>query len=129
MSNAVHSTASRPSNRLAARRCPPALWPAVGAAAFAVGEWVRSSGLLAVPFGQLGLPLVESPLRPLAAFAGDPGAIVSPAMAEDFAHKLHDCRLVKLGAGIHYLQEDHPETIGRSVAEFIGEIEARAGKG
>ena len=62
-------------------------------------------------------------------FAADPGAIISPAMAQDFAHKLHDCRLVKLGAGIHYLQEDHPETIGRSVAEFIGEIEARAGKG
>jgi len=53
-------------------------------------------------------------------FAADPGAIVSPALAEEFAHKLHNCRLVKLGAGIHYLQEDHPETIGRSVAEFIG---------
>jgi haloalkane dehalogenase len=62
-------------------------------------------------------------------FAGDPGAIVSPAMAEDFAHKLHDCQLVQLGAGIHYLQEDHPETIGRSIAEFIGEVEARGGKG
>jgi haloalkane dehalogenase len=61
-------------------------------------------------------------------FAADPGAIVSPAMAEDFAHRLHDCRLVKLGAGIHYLQEDHPETIGRSVAEFIGEAEARGAK-
>jgi haloalkane dehalogenase len=50
-------------------------------------------------------------------------------MAEDFAHKLHDCRLVQLGAGIHYLQEDHPETIGRSIAEFIGQVEAGGGKG
>ena len=57
--------------------------------------------------------------------AADPGALVSPALAEDFAHKLHDCRLVKLGAGIHFLQEDHPETIGRSVAEFIDEVEGR----
>jgi len=58
-------------------------------------------------------------------FSADPGAIVSPALAEEFAHKLRDCRLVKLGAGLHYLQEDHPETIGRSVAEFIAEVEAR----
>jgi haloalkane dehalogenase len=61
--------------------------------------------------------------------AADPGAIVPPAMAEDLAHKLHDCRLVKLGAGLHFLQEDHPETIGQSVAEFIGEVEARGAKG
>ena len=47
-------------------------------------------------------------------FAADPGALVSPAFAEDFARKLHDCRLVKLGSGMHFLQEDHPETIGRS---------------
>jgi haloalkane dehalogenase len=61
-------------------------------------------------------------------FAADPGALVPPAMAEDFAQRLHDCRFVKLGAGIHYLQEDHPETIGRSVAEFVTEVEARGGK-
>jgi haloalkane dehalogenase len=56
-------------------------------------------------------------------FAGDPGALVSPAFAERFAATLHNCKLVHLGAGAHYLQEDHPETIGRSVAAWIGEIE------
>ncbi len=61
-------------------------------------------------------------------FAAEPGALVSPAIAEEFAHKLRDCRLVKLGDGIHYLQEDHPETIGRSVAAFIAEVEGRRGK-
>jgi haloalkane dehalogenase len=61
-------------------------------------------------------------------FSADPGAIVSPGMAEDLAHKLRDCRLVKLGAGLHYLQEDHPEMIGRSVAEFIAEVETRDAK-
>jgi hypothetical protein len=45
-------------------------------------------------------------------FAGDPGALVSPAFAERFAATLHNCKLVQLGAGAHYLQEDHPETIG-----------------
>jgi haloalkane dehalogenase len=61
-------------------------------------------------------------------FGADPGALVSPAMAEEFTRKLHDCKLVKLGAGIHFLQEDHPDMIGRSVAEFIHEIEARGSR-
>lgn len=56
-------------------------------------------------------------------FAGDPGALVSPAFAERFASGLHDCELVKLGAGAHYLQEDHPETIGKSTAAWITAIE------
>jgi haloalkane dehalogenase len=61
-------------------------------------------------------------------FSADPGALVSPALAEEFAGKLRDCRLVKLGDGVHFLQEDHPETIRRSVAAFIAEVEGRAGK-
>jgi haloalkane dehalogenase len=58
-------------------------------------------------------------------FAGDPGALVPTGVAEDFARKLHNCRLVKLGSGLHYLQEDHPEIIGREVVAFIAETEAR----
>lgn len=58
---------------LAARRCAPSLAPLVTAAAFTAAEWMRSSGILGVPFGQLGLPLVDSPLRPIAAFAGGYG--------------------------------------------------------
>jgi haloalkane dehalogenase len=61
-------------------------------------------------------------------FAADPGALVPPAFAEELARKLADCRFVELGDGIHFLQEDHPETIGRSVAAFISEVEGRAGK-
>jgi haloalkane dehalogenase len=61
-------------------------------------------------------------------FAADPGALVSPTLAEDFADQLHDCRLVKLGSGIHFLQEDHAETIGRSVAAFIAEVEGSGAK-
>jgi haloalkane dehalogenase len=56
-------------------------------------------------------------------FTADPGALVSPAFAEDLFRKLQNCRLVKLGAGVHFLQEDHPETIGRAVAAWIGEAE------
>jgi haloalkane dehalogenase len=56
-------------------------------------------------------------------FSGDPGALISPAFAEEFAAGLKNCRLVQLGAGAHYLQEDHPETIARHVASWIAEIE------
>ena len=61
-------------------------------------------------------------------FAAEPGALVPPAFAEELAGKLKDCRFVKLGDGIHFLQEDHPETIGRSVAAFIAEVEGRKGQ-
>jgi haloalkane dehalogenase len=56
-------------------------------------------------------------------FVGDPGALISPAFAETFAAGLKNCRLVQLGAGAHYLQEDHPEALGRHVASWITEIE------
>ena len=56
-------------------------------------------------------------------FVGDPGALVSPAFAQQFAAALHDCRVVPLGAGAHYLQEDHHEAIGRAVADWIAGIE------
>jgi haloalkane dehalogenase len=32
--------------------------------------------------------------------------------------------LIRLGAGLHYLQEDHADAIGRSVAGWIAGIEA-----
>jgi haloalkane dehalogenase len=52
-------------------------------------------------------------------FVGDPGALVSPALAKSFAATLKNCRLVKLGSGVHYLQEDHPEVIGATVKEWL----------
>jgi haloalkane dehalogenase len=61
-------------------------------------------------------------------FAAEPGGLVPLAFAEELAGKLHDCRFIKLGDGIHFLQEDHPETIGRSVAAFIAEVESRKGR-
>ncbi|MGX4774529.1 haloalkane dehalogenase [Bradyrhizobium guangdongense] len=57
-------------------------------------------------------------------FSGAPGAIVSPAYAEAFAASLKHCAHVHLGPGLHFLQEDHPEAIGRSVAGWIAGIEA-----
>ncbi|HSC81823.1 MAG TPA: haloalkane dehalogenase [Chitinolyticbacter sp.] len=58
-------------------------------------------------------------------FAGDPGAVVSPAFAAQFAAGLKHCRLVQLGAGAHYLQEDHADAIGAEIAQWLVEQEAR----
>ena len=54
--------------------------------------------------------------------------LVPPAFAQGLAGTLKDCQFVKLGDGVHFLQEDHPETIGRSVAAFIADVESRSGK-
>ena len=67
-------------------------------------------------------------IYPKLLFAADPGALISLALAEDFARKLRDCSLVKLGAGRHFLQEDHPEMIGKSVAAFIAQVEGRGAR-
>ncbi|WP_439407205.1 haloalkane dehalogenase [Bradyrhizobium sp. DASA03076] len=57
-------------------------------------------------------------------FTGEPGALVAPEFAAPFAASLKNCALVRLGGGLHFLQEDHPEAIGRSVAGWIAGIEA-----
>jgi haloalkane dehalogenase len=60
-------------------------------------------------------------------FAGDPGALVSPAFAESFAGGLKNCKLVHIGPGIHYLPEDNPGAIGSAVREWLTELEVAAG--
>ncbi len=61
---------------------------------------------------------------PKVLFSCDPGAQIAPALAEEFAHKLRDCRLIELGRGVHFLQEDHAKTIADTVAEFVAQVEA-----
>lgn len=57
-------------------------------------------------------------------FHGEPGALVSPEFAKDFAASLKNCRLINLGPGAHYLQEDHADAIGTALAGWIPEIAA-----
>jgi haloalkane dehalogenase len=61
-------------------------------------------------------------------FAGNPGALVSPHFARDFAASLKHCHVVELGSGLHYLQEDHPDAIGHAVAGWIAGIEAASAR-
>jgi haloalkane dehalogenase len=52
-------------------------------------------------------------------FTANPGALVSPSIAKSFAKNIQDCEVIERGAGIHYLQEDHPEVIGNTVREWL----------
>jgi haloalkane dehalogenase len=52
-------------------------------------------------------------------FMATPGALVSPSVAKRFSSNIEDCRVVDLGSGIHYLQEDHPELIGATLNEWL----------
>ncbi|HZO93668.1 MAG TPA: apolipoprotein N-acyltransferase [Candidatus Baltobacteraceae bacterium] len=55
---------------LAARRCDPRVVPLVAAAAFTLAEQLRSTGVLGVPCEQIGIAMIDSPLRALAAYGG-----------------------------------------------------------
>lgn len=58
-------------------------------------------------------------------FVGEPGALVSPEFARRFVSTLHNCELVQLGAGAHYLQEDHPLAIAAGVRRLMGDATQR----
>jgi haloalkane dehalogenase len=62
---------------------------------------------------------LERSSYPKLLFVGNPGALVSPAFAERFVKKLTNCKVVKLGSGLHYLQEDHPEVIGDTIKDWL----------
>ena len=55
-------------------------------------------------------------------FAGDPGALMAPQAAGEFAAGLKNCRFINLGPGAHYLQEDHADAIGEAIAGWLPEI-------
>ncbi|MBZ9716570.1 haloalkane dehalogenase [Mesorhizobium sp. AD1-1] len=55
-------------------------------------------------------------------FAGDPGALIAPQAAREFAAGLKNCRFINLGPGAHYLQEDHADAIGGTIAGWLPEV-------
>lgn len=55
-------------------------------------------------------------------FVGNPGALISPPLAQSFARQLKNCRVVQLSSGLHYLQEDHPNEIGTGIKEWLVEL-------
>ncbi len=52
-------------------------------------------------------------------FHVEPGALISVERAAWYARHLRNCRSVALGAGSHYLQENHAEAIGQEIAAWL----------
>ncbi|EHK18062.1 uncharacterized protein TRIVIDRAFT_67278 [Trichoderma virens Gv29-8] len=57
--------------------------------------------------------------KPKLFFWAKPGGLVWETKAEEFRQKLKNTRVVYLGEAIHYVQEDHPHTIGRELADWL----------
>ena len=62
--------------------------------------------------------LMDSEIQKLL-FWADPGAFISPKRAAWLQTRLKNCTSVPLGAGRHYLQEDHPDAIGTEIAKWL----------
>jgi haloalkane dehalogenase len=52
-------------------------------------------------------------------FSVDPGSLIPPERAAWYRQRLKACRFVALGRGAHYVQEDHPDAIGREIAAWL----------
>jgi haloalkane dehalogenase len=94
-----------------ASRLPTLQWPrelAMGGTPAAnvevitnIGEWMQETDM------------------PMLHFWARPGALNREATADYFVENVKNIQSVFLGAGRHYLQEDHPEMIGRSVNDWL----------
>lgn len=62
--------------------------------------------------------LAQSPVPKLLCW-GTPGVLVTPAQVQDYRRTWTHLRDVDIGAGLHYLQEDNPDLIGRSIAQWM----------
>lgn len=65
-----------------------------------------------------GAWLGRSPI-PKLFFYAEPGALNPPAMAAWIATTVPNVETRFLGAGVHYLQEDHPAQIGSGIADWL----------
>ena len=55
-------------------------------------------------------------------FHAAPGIFIPPARAAFYSNHLKSCRTVDLGEGYHYLQDDHPDTIGKEIAVWLSNL-------
>lgn len=65
--------------------------------------------------------LKETKLPKLCIYA-HPGAIIKKAQVAYIKENYQQTKMVDIGKGLHYLQEDHPDKIGQEIATWIDEI-------
>ena len=52
-------------------------------------------------------------------FYADPGALGGPQVAAYMSQNLKNIETLYVGAGLHFIQEDHPHEIGRGLADWL----------
>ncbi|MCZ6556908.1 MAG: haloalkane dehalogenase [SAR324 cluster bacterium] len=60
---------------------------------------------------------------PMLLLAFTPGAIIAPADVAWCREQFPSLTVKEMGQGIHFVQEDQPEAIGRTVAEWLGGLD------
>ncbi|UKZ97179.1 uncharacterized protein TrAFT101_011945 [Trichoderma asperellum] len=59
-------------------------------------------------------------------FWAEPGVVITKETVKGLVEELQNTKIVFLGPGLHYFQEDYPHTIGREIAQWLqlrGKIE------
>ncbi len=56
-------------------------------------------------------------------FWATPGILVTPEQVQRYRQTWTELACIDVGPGLHYLQEDHPDLIGRSIAEWLSNRE------
>lgn len=56
-----------------------------------------------------------------------PGFIISPEVAAFIPQVMRNVQTRFVGEGLHYLQEDHPEVIGRNISDWLRDVVAAEG--
>jgi haloalkane dehalogenase len=59
-------------------------------------------------------------------FYANPGGLINASVVEWSKANLKNLETVDLGQGIHYLQEDHPQAIGKALAKWIQQQKSKS---
>ena len=62
---------------------------------------------------------LETSSVPKLLFYGTPGILVTPERAKQLESSVKYLETVDIGAGLHYLQEDQPDKIGKGIAKWM----------
>lgn len=95
----------------AASRKPTLVWPREMPIAAAPARNVRLVERYSAWMTSTRLPMIH--------FWARPGALNPEPVAQWLVQHIHNLDSVFVGRGVHFIQEDHPEVIGRAIADWM----------
>jgi haloalkane dehalogenase len=70
---------------------------------------------------------MEEADKPMLLLYAAPGVLVPPAAVQWYTARIKRLETVYVGQGLHFIQEDQPETIGRALSEWVRRLDSRVG--